>query len=58
MRKIILLSVLAAMLGIFGLMNQAQAFDFGDVFAGVGNGTIKVFSRTGTLKQTLVVALH
>ena len=39
-------------------MDKAQAAPFakGDVFAGVGGGTIKVFSSTGTLKQTLTTA--
>ena len=36
-----------------GLSGSASAFTVGSVFAGTGNGEVKVFDQTGTLLQTL-----
>jgi len=38
---------------LVGFSTNAFAWSVGDIFAGVGSSTIKVFDQTGTLKQTL-----
>ena len=38
---------------LVGFSTNAFAWSVGDIFAGVGSSTIKVYDQTGTLKQTL-----
>jgi Prealbumin-like fold domain len=45
---------LLASLGVAAAVHAATPFASGDVMAGVGSGSVKQFSPTGTLKNTLV----